>query len=213
MNKKVKVIKTKQCKRIIKNLEKRSMTGYYCETFEEAQEKVLSLINDGDLVSWGGSVTLDESGIKKRLPEVGAKVLDVWGFTDPEEARLAKIDALKADVFLTSSNAITVNGELVNIDGTGNRMAAMAFGPRKVVFVVGINKIVSDVEDGIRRIKSDAAPANCMRLKKKTPCAVTGICGNCLVPGETSCCNTMVTRFCNKPGRMHVILVGEECGF
>ncbi|MEG0156422.1 MAG: lactate utilization protein [Anaerovoracaceae bacterium] len=213
MSKAVKEAGRKKCELIIKNLERRQMTGYYCETAREAEETALSLINDGDLVSWGGSVTIDELGIKEKLPVIGAKSIDVWAYKDPEEARAAKINALGADVFLTSTNAITLAGELVNVDGTGNRVAAMAFGPRKVIVVAGVNKIVADVDSGIKRMKTDACPPNCIRLKKKTPCAITGKCSECLIPVETACCSTVVTRFSNRAGRMHVILVNEDMGF
>lgn len=213
MNKMIKMAKAKQCQLIIKNLEKRQMSGYYCETVREAEEKILSMIQDGDLVSWGGAITLDEMGVKEKLPMIGAKSLDVWAYKDPEEARAAKINALNADVFLTGTNAITLDGQLVNIDGTGNRIAAMAFGPRKVIVVAGVNKITADVDSAIKRIKTDAAPPNCIRLGKQTPCAVTGQCTSCKIPGETSCCSTVVTRFSNRPGRMHVILVNEDMGY
>lgn len=189
------------------------MSGYYCETVREAEEKILSMIQDGDLVSWGGAITLDEMGVKEKLPMIGAKSLDVWAYKDPEEARAAKIAALNGDVFLTSTNAITLDGQLVNIDGTGNRIAAMAFGPRKVIVVAGVNKITADVDSAIKRIKTDAAPSNCIRLGKQTPCAITGQCTSCKIPGETSCCSTVVTRFSNRPGRMHVILVNEDMGY
>lgn len=213
MNKIVKAAKAKQCELIIKNLEKRQMSGYYFETIREAEEKILSMIQDGDLVSWGGAITLDEMGVKEKLPMIGAKSLDVWSFKDPEEARAAKISALNADVFLTSTNAITLDGQLVNIDGTGNRVAAMAFGPRKVIVMAGVNKITTDVDSAIKKIKADAAPANCVRLGKQTPCALTGKCTNCLIPSETACCSTVVTRFSNRAGRMHVILVNEDLGY
>lgn len=213
MNKMVKAAKAKQCELIIKNLEKRQISGYYCETSREAVEKILSMIQDGDLVSWGGAVTLDELGVKERLPMIGAKSLDVWAYKDPEEARAAKVNALNADVFLTGTNAITLDGQLVNIDGTGNRMAAVIFGPKKVIVVAGVNKIAKDVDAAIKRVKSHGAPPNCMRLNKQTPCALTGKCSDCLIPGETSCCHTVVTRFSNQPGRMHVILVNEDLGF
>ena len=213
MNKMMKMAKAKQCQLIIKNLERRQMSGYYCETVREAEEKILSMIQDGDLVSWGGAITLDEMGVKEKLPMIGAKSLDVWAYKDPEEARAAKIAALNGDVFLTSTNAITLDGQLVNIDGTGNRIAAMAFGPRKVIVVAGVNKITADVDSAIKRIKTDAVPSNCIRLGKQTPCAITGQCTSCKIPGETSCCSTVVTRFSNRPGRMHVILVNEDMGY
>jgi L-lactate utilization protein LutB len=202
-----------QIEGIIKNLEKRGMKGYYCENGREASEKLLSLIPDGALVSWGSSSTLDEIEVKDKLPMIDAKVLDPMAFKDPEEAYAARVKALSADVFLTGTNAITLEGELVNIDGTGNRVAGLCFGPRKVIVVVGANKIVRDEEAAMARIKTRACVANCIRLDKKTPCAVTGKCADCLIPGQTICSMTVVTRFCNKADRIHVILVNESLGF
>jgi LUD domain len=202
-----------QIQEIIKNLEKRGMTGYYCENAREASEKVLSLIPDGAQVSWGGSLTLEEIEVKDKLPLINAKILDPTSFKDPAEAYTARINSLSSDVYLTSTNAITLNGELVNIDGTGNRVAALCFGPRKVIVIAGANKIVRDEEEAIARIKTRACVPNCIKLEKKTPCAQNGKCSNCLIPGQTICSMTVVTRFCNKSDRIHVILVNESLGF
>lgn len=202
-----------QIQEIIKNLEKRGMKGYYAENAREASEKLLSLIPDGSLVSWGGSLTLDEIEVKDKLPLINARVLDPMSFKDPEEIYTARVNALSSDVFLTSANAITLEGEIVNIDGTGNRVAALCFGPRKVIVVVGANKITRDQEAAMARIKTKACVANCIRLGRKTPCAKTGKCADCLIPGETICSMTVITRFCNKPDRIHVILVNESLGY
>jgi len=202
-----------QIQEIVKNLEKRGMTGYYCENAREASEKILSLIPDGSQVSWGGSLTLEEIEVKDKLPLINARILDPMSFKDPSEAYTARINSLSTDVYLTSTNAITMNGELVNIDGTGNRVAALCFGPRKVIVVAGANKIVMDEEAAIARIKTKACVANCIKLEKKTPCAQNGKCADCLIPGQTICSMTVVTRFCNKPDRIHVILVNESLGF
>jgi len=193
---------------VIRNLEKRNMKGYYCETAEEAKSLVLSMINDEDVVSWGGSVTVDQIGIKEELKNVINTAA-----AKPEEAVALRKQALLVDVFLTSTNAITMEGELVNIDGMGNRVAAMCFGPDKVIVVAGANKIVKDEAAAIARIKTDACPPNCIRLMKKTPCAVTGECGDCMIPGNTICAYTVTTRFSNFPDRIHVVLVNENLGF
>jgi hypothetical protein len=202
-----------QIQEIIKNLENRGMKGYYCDNAREASEKLLSLIPDGALVSWGGSQTLEEIEVKDKLPLIHARVLDPMSFTDPIEAYTARINSLTSDVYLTSTNAITLDGELVNIDGTGNRVAAICFGPRKVIIVAGANKIARDEEAAIARIKTRACVANSIKLEKKTPCAKTGKCADCLIPGQTICSMTVVTRFCNRPDRIHVILVNESLGF
>lgn len=202
-----------QIQEIIKNLEKRGMKGYYCENAREASEMVLSLIPDGALVSWGGSLTLEEIEVKDKLTLINARVLDPSSFKDPQEAATARINSLSSDVYLTSTNAITMDGELVNIDGTGNRVAAMCFGPKKVIVVAGANKIARDEEAAMARIKTRACVANSIKLEKKTPCAKTGKCADCLIPGQTICSMTLITRFCNKPDRIHVILVNESLGF
>lgn len=208
MNQFIKQANQKKIEHIIKNLEKRNMTGHYCDTVEEANEKILSLIKEGDLVSWGGSATLDEIGIKSRL----SNVIDAQK-APPEQAYEEKRRALLSDVYLTSTNAITMEGELVNIDGNGNRVAAMCFGPNKVIVVAGANKIAEDEAAALARIRTEASPPNCLRLGRKTPCAVTGKCGKCLTPGQTICSYTVTTRFSCLDDRIHVILVNEELGF
>lgn len=193
---------------IIENLEKRNMKGYYCQDAGEAKELALSLIGEDDVVAWGGSVTVDQIGIRSELKNVIDR-----DAAPPEDFIKVRRDALLSDVFLTSTNAITMDGELVNIDGMGNRVAAMCFGPGKVIVIAGANKIVRDEEAAIARIKTDACPPNCVRLLKKTPCAATGKCGDCKIPGQTICSYTVTTRFSAIPDRIHVILVNESAGF
>lgn len=199
---------------VIKNLEKRNITGYYCETKEEAVKVIKSLAAEGSEISWGGSATLDEIGIKDVLKAGDYVVNDPM---EVREDRVTTIDlrrrALTCDVFLSSLNAITMDGEIVNIDGTGNRVAALCFGPKKVIMIAGVNKIARNVDSAVDRIKTDACPPNCIRLGKNTPCAVTGKCGDCLTPGSTICSYTTVTRFSPEAGRMHVILVNESLGY
>ncbi len=193
---------------IIKNLEKRNMKGHYCETVEEARALVLSMIKDEDVVSWGGSETIEQLQLKTDLKNYIDR-----DAAPPKDFIKVRREALLSDVFLTSTNAITMEGELVNIDGMGNRVAAMCFGPGKVIVVAGANKIVQDESAAIARIKTDACPPNCIRLNKNTPCAATGKCGNCMKPGETICAYTVTTRFSMIPDRIHVILVNETMGF
>lgn len=193
---------------IIENLEKRNMKGYYCQDAGEAKELALSLIGEDDVVAWGGSVTVDQIGIRSELKNVIDR-----DAAPPEDFIKVRRDALLSDVFLTSTNAITMDGELVNIDGMGNRVAAMCFGPGKVIVIAGANKIVRDEEAALARIKTDACPPNCVRLLKKTPCAATGKCGDCKIPGQTICSYTVTTRFSAIPDRIHVILVNENLGF
>ena len=197
---------------VIKNLEKRNMKGHYCESKEDAANLILSAISDKSVVSWGGSGTLNQIGIKNKLGERDLKVIDPYGTKDPQEGFERRRQALLSDYFLMSSNAITMEGELVNIDGTSNRVAALCFGPKKVFIVAGANKIVTDMPHAMLRVKTDAAVPNSVRLKRKTPCAVTGFCSECLSK-ECICCNTVVTRFCGNPGRIEVILVNETLGY
>ena len=197
---------------IIKALEKRGMKGYYCDTREEALELALSFINEGDKVACGGSMTLGEIGLKDRLGNMNIDWVDPFKFTDADEMFAERVRTLTTDVYFMSSNAVTMDGILVNIDGTGNRVAALCYGPKKVVLVVGANKIVGSEEDAVARIKTDACPPNCERLGKKTPCAATGKCGNCLSQGNTICSYTVSTRFCST-GRLHVILVNDYLGY
>ncbi|MDO4833603.1 MAG: lactate utilization protein [Bacillota bacterium] len=198
---------------VIKGLEKRNISGYYAENREEALEMVLKMIPEGSTVGKGGSETMNELGIIPILEEGNYTYLDSFASADPEVQKETKRKVFSADFMLTSANAITLDGEIVNIDGTGNRMAAVIWGPDKVIFVVGANKIVSNVHDAVNRIKCDACPPNCIRLGKKTPCALTGKCGECLSLGNTVCCHTVTTRFSSIPDRMHVIMVNEVLGF
>lgn len=208
MNTAVKKGNEVKIKTIIGNLERRNMKGYYCENMEEARKMVLSMIGDDDLVAWGGSVTIEELDLKPDLKKFLDR--DMAAADDFLEVRR---QALLSDVFLTSTNAITLDGELVNIDGMGNRVAAMCFGPNKVIVVAGANKIAENEEAAISRIKTEACPPNSIRLGKETPCAVTGKCADCLKPGATICSYTVTTRFCTIPDRIHVILVNENVGF
>lgn len=208
MNKNVKEANKKKIEYVIKNLEKRNITGYYCENVEEANRKILSLIGEEDVVSWGGSATLDQLGIKEKL----TNVIDATK-APAEKAYEERRKTLMADVYLTGTNAVTMDGELVNIDGTGNRVAAMCFGPKKVIVVAGVNKIAEDEASALARIRTEACPANGIRLGKKTPCAVTGKCGHCLTTGQTMCSYTVTTRFSGIPDRICVVLINDVLGY
>lgn len=197
---------------IIKNLQKRNMEGYYCETKEQAKAKIISLINQDAVVSWGGTVTIDQIGVKEALKENNIKVIDRDTAKTPEERTKLLKKALTADAYLTSTNAITMEGELVNIDGTGNRVAAYCYGPDSVIVVAGMNKVSRDVESAMKRVRTDACVPNTIRFNLKTPCALTGICGEC-TSNQTICSQILVTRFCKPKNRIKVILVGEILGF
>lgn len=202
-----------QAESIIKKLQLRKMEGYYCENKEAARVKFMELVGDAPKsVSYGGSVTIDELGLKEALEEAGHDLIRRENFPKTTEGiKACRARQAASDIFMTSTNAITLDGELVNIDGAGSRVWLMTYGPEEVIVVCGMNKVVADVEAGIARTRNFAAPPNTVRLNKDTPCAKTGRCGNCL--DDTICCSTVITRASRVPGRIKVILVGEELGF
>lgn len=197
---------------VIKNIEKRQMNGYYAKDKKEALSILLSLIPEGSSIGYGGSVSLTEIGALEALSGENYNLIVRENAKTAVETEKAFKDILFSDFFLMSSNAITVDGELVNVDGRGNRVAFLAYGPKNVILVCGMNKISPDVDSAIKRIKTVAAPMNAVRLNRSTPCAVTGICGNCQSP-DCICANTIITRRSHINGRIKVILVGEELGF
>jgi L-lactate utilization protein LutB len=198
--------------RVVKALENRCFEAWYFDQAAAAVEKVLALIPPGDTVSWGGSLTVDGLGIQGLLEKRGAKLIDRDKAGSREERTELMRRALLCDTYLCGTNALSEDGQLVNIDGNGNRVAAMAFGPRQVIVVAGINKVVKTVEDALERARTIAAPLNAQRFPGlKTPCNETGSCANCLA--ADSICNYIVTtRRCNPPGRIKVILAGQDLG-
>ncbi len=201
-----------QAESIIKKLELRKMEGYYCENREEAKTKVLELIGtDRKSVCYGGSVTLDELGIKDAVEAAGHDLIRRENYTTPEQRKECYAKQATSDVFMTSTNAITLDGELVNIDGNGNRLSLLVYGPEEVIVIAGMNKVVTDVDAGMERVRNFAAPPNGVRLHMDTPCAKTGKCGNCI--NNSMCCSIVITRTTRNQGRIKVILVGEELGY
>lgn len=202
-----------QANTVIKALEKRNMKGYYCPDCAAAVKLADELIPEHATVAFGGSVSVAESGVMDLLKNRSdIHLIDRSKAKTPEETKQMYRDAFSSDVYFMSTNAITLDGELINIDGNGNRVAALIYGPDKIVMIVGMNKLVSTVEDGINRVRDIAAPANGVRLNKQTPCAVTGFCHDCLSP-DCMCSHTVITRRCFTPDRIHVILVGETLGY
>lgn len=197
---------------IIKGLQKRNMEGHFCETSQEAVEKALSLMPSGSVISWGGSMTISECGLMDALKGKDYTLIDRMTAKTPQEKREIYSRTVMADYYLMSTNAITMEGELVNIDGFANRVACLCAGPENVIIIAGMNKVVKNVQDGIDRIRTKAAPPNTVRLNKNTPCAKTGVCGNCFSP-DCVCSQIVVTRRSGIPGRIKVILVNEELGF
>lgn len=197
---------------LIKNFAKRNIEGFYYATTEEALKKINSIIKEKSIVSWGGSMTLKEIELFESFEKRNLKLLDRSKAQNRKEVKNIYHKALNADYFLMSSNAITQSGKLVNIDGRGNRLAALIYGPKNVIIVAGMNKVVIDEETALKRVKNQAAPANVSRLNKNTPCAKTGRCHECQVD-DTICCQTVVTRRAGSKGRIKVILIGEKLGF
>ena len=197
---------------VIKGLESRNMKGYYAATKEEALQKALELIPRGSSVSWGGSMSIQEIGLKQAVIEGDYRVYNRDAAQTPEEKRKIELAVYDADYFLTSSNAVTQDGILVNIDGNSNRVSAIAYGPRQVLMIVGMNKICKDVDAAVYRARNEAATCNTQRFPINTPCKVTGFCADCKSP-DTICCQFLTTRFSRHAGRIHVILVGENLGF
>lgn len=199
-------------KTLIGNLERRHFEAYYCPTTAEAVKKALSLIPEGSSVSWGGSVTIRESGLTKAIHEGNYEVIDRDLAKTAEERDEMHRKGLLTDFYLSSVNAISEDGVLVNIDGTGNRVAALSFGPKNVVILCGLNKVAQDVDAALKRARSYAAPVNSMRFMGKTPCAVTGTCRNC-VSEECICNKILFIRNCTPAKRIKIILIGESIGF
>jgi hypothetical protein len=199
--------------RVVKALQNRRFEAWYAESPGEAADKALSLIPKNGLVSWGGSLTIAALGIQERLAQGGYQILDRDTAKSPEERMDMMRRSLLCDTFLTSSNAISEDGQLVNIDGNGNRVAAMIFGPRQVIVVAGMNKVVKTLEDAYGRARTMAGPLNQQRFpSQKTPCNETGSCANCVVP-DSICTFIVHTRLCKPAGRIKVILVGADLGF
>ncbi len=212
MNQSKKKFYENQAESIIAKLKVRKMDGYYCASMEEAVQKVVELIGEaGKSVGYGGSMTIDESDLKAQIAAAGHNLIVREEYKTPAQVEECNARMINADTFLMSTNAITLDGELINIDGRGNRVAYLIYGPKQVIIITGMNKVVSNVEDGIRRVRNCATPPNTVRLDRNTPCAQTGRCGDCLA--ETICCQIVTTRSSMVPGRIKVVLVGEELGY
>ena len=194
---------------VIKGLESRNMSGYYASDKDEALKIALSLIEKGSTVTMGGAMSAHEIGLVDALKKGDYNFIDRDQEKDKRAAMLAAYDA---DVFLSSANAITNDGVMVNIDGNSNRVSAIAQGPKKVVFIVGMNKVCDDVDGAMKRARNVAAPINAQRFNLNTPCAKTGACFNCKSP-DTICCQFLITRYSRHEGRIHVILVNDNLGF
>ena len=196
---------------LVKNLRNRHFEAYYCATKEEACEKALELIPNGATVGWGGVMSAHQIGLVEALHKGDYRPIDRDCCTTPEEKLQAAKDSMFADVFLTGANGLSLDGQMVNIDGTGNRVAAIVYGPKQVLVIAGMNKVTDTLEEAIRRARTVAAPLNQQRFMLDNPCTVTGSCADC--KSETCICNQiLITRHCRPVGRIKFILVGEDLG-
>ena len=197
---------------IIKNLEKRNMYGCYCATIAEAKEKALSFVKPGDSVGFGGSMSFMDSGVYQALKDRDDITMYDRGDYPPEEQYDVLRKCFYADHYFMSTNAIAIDGQMVNIDGSGNRVACLIFGPKHVIMLVGMNKVAPTIEDAVRRAREIASPPNNVRIGLPNPCTKIGRCADCL--SETCICNQFViTRRSKDKDRIKVILVGEDLGY
>lgn len=196
---------------LVKNLKSRHFDAYYCPTKKDALTKALELIPEGASVGWGGVMSAHQIGLVEALNAGNYRAIDRDKCATPEEKLQAAKDSMFADVFLTGANALSLDGEMVNIDGTGNRVAAIVYGPKEVLVIAGMNKVTDTLEDAITRARTVAAPLNQQRFQLNNPCTVTGTCADC--KSETCICNQiLITRHCRPVGRIKFILVGEDLG-
>ena len=194
---------------VIKGLQSRNMTGYYAKDKKEALEIALQLIPEGSKVSMGGGLSVHEIGLPEALREGDYTFVD-W--IEAEDKRAAMLFSYDADYYLSSANAVTNDGILLNIDGNANRVSAIAQGPKKVLFIVGMNKVCADIDAAIKRARNVAATANANHYCKSAPCTKTGTCLDCKTP-DNVCCQFLMTRYSNHADRIHVILVNDHLGF
>lgn len=203
---------SKQAETIIHNLEKRNMEGYYFPTAADCTQAILKEMPEGSVIGWGGSESIKESGLMDAIHNGDYELIDRSSAKTPEESRQIYAKTVLADYYLMSTNAITLDGELINIDGNGNRVACLIQGPAHVILVVGMNKVVTDVESGVSRVRNMASPANAIRLNKNLACGATGVCHDCL-SSECFCNQIVITRRSMHNGRIKVYLVGENLGY
>ncbi|MBR6228432.1 MAG: lactate utilization protein [Eubacterium sp.] len=202
----------KVAEKIIAGLKSRQMEGFFAESKEEALKLALDIIPEGSSVSWGGTMSAKEIGLTQAIQEGNYHYIDRNGAPSKEEKRAREIEAYGCDYYIASSNAITEDGILVNLDGHANRVSCIAYGPEHVVMIIGMNKVVSDLDAALERTRHEAAPINAQRFDIKTPCNLTGACADCKSP-DSICCQLLITRMEHHPGRMKVILVNDDLGF
>ncbi len=196
---------------LVKNLQNRHFDAYYCANKEEALKKALELIPEGASVGWGGAESCEQIGLMKALKAGNYRAMDRSTAKSPEEREQMMKEMLLGDVFLTGANGLSLDGQMVNIDGTGNRVAAICYGPGMILVVAGMNKVEDTLEAAVTRARTVAAPMNKQRFPNATPCEVTGTCADCKAEG-CICNQIVITRHCRPAGRIKFILVGEDLG-
>jgi len=213
MDNNIKWVQEQRIKRTMENLEKNNIEAYFVEDNNALIDKISELVKEGDTVSVGGSMTLFETGVIEFLRNGKFNFLDRYaeGLNGNDIKDIYR-KTFSADAYFVSSNAITEEGELYNVDGNGNRVAAMIYGPDKVIVIVGVNKIVRDVQEAIERNRQYAAPANAKRLSKSTPCTKVGYCMDCS-SNERICNDYVLIRRQGQKGRIKVIIVEKELGY
>lgn len=197
---------------MIQKLEKRNIEGYFFEDSASCVDAIMQMMPPDSVVAWGGSETLKETGLMAALQSSPLTLIDRSQAKTPAEAREVYLKTVMSNYFFMSTNAITLEGELVNIDGNANRLACLLHGPEHVMIIVGMNKVVADVSGAVARIRNIASPANAKRLDRQTPCQHTGRCGDCLSP-DCMCNHIVVTRRSGHPGRIKLFFIAEELGY
>ena len=212
MTEQMKTYYEKRAQVLVKNLKSRHFEAYYCPDSASALAKALELIPEGASVGWGGALSAQQIGLIDAVKSGNFAAIDRDAATTPEERTQALKRCLTADVFLCGANALSLDGQMVNIDGTGNRVAAIAYGPDTILVIAGMNKVCDTLDDAVTRARTVAAPMNKQRFPFKTPCEVTGACADCKSE-ESICHQILITRNCRPAGRIKFVLVGEELGF
>ena len=197
---------------LVKNLKSRHFEACYCPTKQEALAKALEWIPEGASVGWGGAMSAQQIGLIDAVRTGNYRAIDRETAKTPQEREQAARDCFGADVFLTGANGLSLSGEMVNIDGMGNRVSAIIYGPKEVLVIAGMNKVEDTLEKAVIRARTVAAPMNQQRFLRETPCAATGVCADCKSP-ECICNQIVITRHCRPANRIKFILVGEELGF
>ena len=198
--------------RLVENLKSRHFDAYYCQTKEEALQQALQIIPEGASVGWGGAMSAGQIGLQDAIRVGNYRAIDRESCKTPEEKAQAAKDCMFADFFITGANAISLDGQMVNIDGMGNRISAIVYGPTNVIVIAGMNKVCDDLDAAIKRARTVAAPNNNQRFpNNNTPCQHTGTCADCKSEG-CICNQILITRNCRPAGRIKFILVGEDLG-